>query len=463
VSSVRVAIFRDRKDDLHGAACHTSVLLADDPVIVRAADAGPQARRYGQRAMRLVTSVRAVAGRFADPGAWPLRARDWLVIGAWLLFCAVDIALENQDGLSFTHPDPTPVQTWPFLVAFVGTLALRRRSPLVALVAGYALIVAAAVSGGDLEKGFLPIFLLAYLQFCAARAARDGRDTRIAMGVALAGILVATFCFDGDATATDWIWAGVMIDILPTAAARAFRNHEHLAQLLEERRDQLEVERDERARLAIAQERERIAGELHDVVAHGVSAMVVQAAAARRIVAAHGDTEAGSAAIAEVERSGRAALDELRRLLGVLRRGDEPIALAPQPSLARVDRLVARLHDEGLPIELAVEGTPAPLPAGLDVTAYRIVEEALAAVLRQEAAGATRVAVRYRPRELELEVADDAGPRTGAGAGDPDREAGTMGLRERVALFGGELHAGRRRGGGWTVQARLPIEREALT
>jgi signal transduction histidine kinase len=244
-----------------------------------------------------------------------------------------------------------------------------------------------------------------------------------------------------------------MLVALPIAAARAFGQHARLQALLEERAAQLEVQRDERARLAAAQERERIAGELHDVVAHGVSAMIVQAGAARRLVARPDGGDAARRAIEQAEASGRAALDELRRLLGVLRRGDEELALAPQPSLARLGGLVARLRDEGLPVTLAVEGEPAPLSPGLDVTAYRIVEEALGEVLRRDAAAPTEVRVRWSGRTLELEV-------TGAGDGLVDGGE-RFGLRERVALFGGELVAGRRRGGAWTLRARLPLERVA--
>jgi signal transduction histidine kinase len=280
------------------------------------------------------------------------------------------------------------------------------------------------------------------------------------VGVALAGVAAALFTFGGSQGVDDFVWATIMLNVLPVAAARAFRQHERLHALLEERAAQLEVQRDERARLAVAQERERIAGELHDVVAHGVSAMVVQAAAARRLIAVRGDSEPAHEAIADVEASGRAALDELRRLLGVLRRGDEALALAPQPSLARVDRLVARLQAEGVPVDLAVEGQPVALPPGLDVTAYRIVEEALTVVLRGGGGpGCAHVLVRYGGRALELEVTDEAGG-VGASGSRPGEGEGGFGLRERVALFGGELHAGRRRGGAWALQARLPLERE---
>jgi signal transduction histidine kinase len=401
--------------------------------------------------------IRAYLRRFEDPAAWPPVRRDWIVVAAWLVLDALDIALENEQGLSFTSPDPTPALTWVFLVPFALLLLLRRRASLAALAGGYLLMCTAAAADAHLEKGFMPVAQMAFLAFCAARRVPGRRELAVVIGVSLVGVAGATLTFTGAQGVGDFIWASVMVLALPVAAARAYRHHEELAALLAERATQLEVQRDERARLAVAQERERIAGELHDVVAHGVSAMVVQASAARRLVAAQGDTPAAHTAIAEVESSGRAALDELRRLLGVLRRGDEALALAPQPSLRRVDRLVARLRDEGLPVDLSVEGEPVALPPGLDVTAYRIVEEALTDVLRDAGAGPVRVRVRYGGRELQVAVTDETGTRPDA-VTDP---ASAFGLRERVALFGGELHAGRRRGGGWELEARMPIERAA--
>jgi signal transduction histidine kinase len=335
---------------------------------------------------------------------------------------------------------------------FAAPLAFRRRAPFAALAAAMGALILSASLDAQVDQAFTAFIAVVLLMWTVAASEERLRRVVVAGGFVVAGLL-SIMLVEGSITAGDVAWTVVMLVVLPTVGARLLRSNERLAAALAERARGLETERDERARLAAAQERERIAAELHDVVAHGVSAMVVQAGAARRVIAAGGDPDDGRRAIAEVEASGRAALDELRRLLGVLRRGDEALALAPQPTLARVDRLVARLRDEGLPVELAVEGRPGALPVGLDVTAYRIVEEALAEVLRVDGSVPTRVSVRYRPRELELEVADEGGPR--------DRSAEPedgLALRERVELFGGSLHAGRRRGGGWVMHARLPIE-----
>jgi len=201
-------------------------------------------------------------------------------------------------------------------------------------------------------------------------------------------------------------------------------------------------------------ERTRIARELHDIVAHDVSVMLVQAQAARRTV--RSDPERARGAIAAVEDTGREALGELRRLLGVLRRGDEELALAPQPSLARLDALVERMRAAGLAVELEVAGERRALAPGVDAAAFRIVQEALTNVVRHADTSAASVRVAYEPVAVELVVRDDGGAR------GPVRDGtGLAGLRERVALYDGELRAERRREGGFEMRARLPAGKAA--
>src|SRR3954447_3235264 len=249
---------------------------------------------------------------------------------------------------------------------------------------------------------------------------------------AVAALTVALLC--GAAVAGESDVAGnlvfaVLFVFVPTfLAGRVIRSRGALNRELAERARLLEDEREQRAQRAAAEERARIAGELHEVVAHGVSSMVVQAAAARRL--APRDPPSAEQAIVLIEETGRDALDEMRRLLGVLRRGDEDLALSPQPSLARVGALVERQQDGGREVLLRVEGDPVPLPAGIDVAGYRVLEEALAAAPE----GPATVNVRWQARRLELE---------GVAGGAQDRPpADLLGLRERVALFGGELSAG---------------------
>jgi signal transduction histidine kinase len=234
---------------------------------------------------------------------------------------------------------------------------------------------------------------------------------------------------------------------------------------------QLAGEQELRARWAVAEERGRIARELHDVVAHSVSVMVVQAGAARRSVA--GNPDQATAVLTQIEDTGRQALAEMRRLLGLLRDGKDGAAAAldPQPSLAHLDGLLAATREAGLPVELAVEGEPRQPPAGIDLSAYRIVQEALTNSLKH--AGPARAVVRvcYGAGALEVQVWDDGRGAADNGlesafgrrSADSDRQNrrsghGLIGMRERVALFGGSLEVGSRPGGGFLAAARLPLD-----
>jgi signal transduction histidine kinase len=220
---------------------------------------------------------------------------------------------------------------------------------------------------------------------------------------------------------------------------------------LETLTQQLEAQRDLQAQAAVAVERGRIARELHDVVAHNVSMMVVQAGAAARVL--DGDQPHVRDALAAIADTGRATVDEMRTLLGVLRSGDDGLALHPQPGVADLDKLVVSIREAGVPVELLLEGEPVPLSQGIDLSVYRIAQEALTNVLRHAGPSRAQVTVRYRDAAVELEIVDDgSGRRNGSGAGH-----GLVGIRERVAMFGGELEAGPREGGGFAVRARLPV------
>lgn len=261
--------------------------------------------------------------------------------------------------------------------------------------------------------------------------------------------------------------------------ARARRRYR---KVLEDRRWLLEREREAAARTAVAAERARIARELHDIVSHKVSLMVVQATAAREVLATLPD--AAETALQAVEGAGRDAMTELRHLLGLLAPspdGDDdrterdgegaPSALAPQPSLSQLGILVDRIAFAGLPVEVRISGEPRPLPPGIDVTAYRIVQEALTNALKYGDGGTATVMVRYADHSLRVEVLNSgpsvlsAGPAsTGARSGRRQRRNdgaghGLIGLRERVAVYGGHFDARRRVGGGYRVRARIPLER----
>jgi signal transduction histidine kinase len=221
-----------------------------------------------------------------------------------------------------------------------------------------------------------------------------------------------------------------------------------------ERAHQLEQGRAEAVAAAAETERRHIARELHDVVAHSVSVMVVQAGAARKVM--DDKPDAARESLLAVEASGHEAMAELRRLLGVLsENGKEEPPLAPQPGLAGLDALIERVKEAGLPVELRVEGPPEPLSPGVDIAAYRIVQEALTNALKYAGGAPTQVMVRYTPDGLEIEVSDEgtiSTPADGIGRG-------LTGMQERVALFGGSMEAGKRAEGGYAVLARLPFDR----
>lgn len=284
---------------------------------------------------------------------------------------------------------------------------------------------------------------------------------------------------------------GVACAVAVCLAVALVRTRRRWQSALGERGWLLERERESAARTAVAAERERIARELHDIVSHNVSLMVVQAGAAREVLGTMPDEAA--AALRSVEDAGRGAMTDLRHMLGLLApsaggvddeggerdpdgaggAGGGAEALAPQPGLDRLGVLIDRVSFAGLPVEVRVAGEPRPLPQGVDVTAYRIIQEALTNALRHGDGGRAEVTVRYAERALRVEVLNTGpsvlnGTGTGTGTGPaataaPRRREGTgrglLGLRERVAVYGGDLDARRRLGGGYRVRARIPLDR----
>ncbi len=208
------------------------------------------------------------------------------------------------------------------------------------------------------------------------------------------------------------------------------------------------------AERAVAEERTRIARELHDVVAHSLSVMVVQAGAARRVL--QSDPERASVALAAIESTGRESLNEMRRILGVLRSDDEQADLAPPPSLDDFGRLIDQCENAGLPVEITVEGDSTSLPASLEASAYRVVQEGLTNALKHAGPASAAVRLVYHPDILEVHVNDD-GRGASTKSSSPSSGQGLIGMRERVEAFGGTLTAGPRRGGGYAVSATFPL------
>jgi len=234
-------------------------------------------------------------------------------------------------------------------------------------------------------------------------------------------------------------------------AGFAVRERAVKAEAAEVRATVAERERDAAARVAVAEERARIARELHDVVAHAVSVMVLQVGAVRHKLPEELDDD--REALNGVERAGRTALTEMRRLLAAMRTDEDEAELAPQPGLDGLDSLAEEVGRAGLPVRLHVEGERFQLPRAIDLSAYRIVQEGLTNALKHARASAADVTVRYRPDELRLEVRDDgAGPAASDGLGH-----GLVGIRERVKIYGGEMSAGTANGGGFVLSTRLPI------
>lgn len=332
-------------------------------------------------------------------------------------------------------------------------LAVRRRHPFGAPVA-VMLLVALTAALGPVYVLFYGTFVpLALGTYTAARSATGRRPVYAA--AVMAGVLVGADLTVPELQETGEIAFHWTVFALVWTAGVGLRRHERRAAENLRRAVAVEVEAAERAMTAVADERGRIARELHDVVAHAVSVMVVQAGAAEQVVL--DDPQRAREALRAIRTTGADALTEMRVTLGTLRETDTG-PLRPQPGLERLDDLVAEVRNAGIDAALSVSGTGRPLPLGVDVAAYRIVQEALTNTLKHAGPVRTRVAVRYGGAELELEISDDGAPgAVPAASGGAGGGQGLVGMRERVALYGGDLEAARRPEGGFVVRASLPL------
>jgi signal transduction histidine kinase len=346
-------------------------------------------------------------------------------------------------------PGPKAVAC-PVMLVMTATVAFRRRWPL---GAGSAALLANAVLGTVAGYGTSLANGVAWM--CALYAIAVWTDPR--RFLAGIGVLVASnvvpYLAHGATGIKDvavFSWVPILAMVLVRGAVRG---RELRADALAARAELLEREHELRANEAVAEERARIARELHDLVAHNVSVMVVQAGAERHALGPEQDSTRDT--LASIEQAGRQALVEARRLLGMLRSKDAGEELEPQPSVDHIDVLVEQIERAGLPVTLDVEGERTPLPAGVDLCAYRIVQEGLTNALKHAGPAHAEVVLRYAPRALDVEVRDDGrglAQRNGDGAGH-----GLIGMRERVGLYGGSLKTGPRPGGGFEIHARLPL------
>ena len=344
------------------------------------------------------------------------------------------------------------------VITVVGTLPLvaRRRWPF-AVLAVAALAETLYLATGTLTRAPIGLGMAVALYTVATRSDRR-TSLRIAILVAAinaAVLLVGGLAF-GRPSSVPILFAVTAITLGSWSLGENARTRRAYLAGLEERARRLELEREEDARRAVQEERSRIARELHDVVAHHVSAIAVQAGAAEAI--AERNPARARETLRIIQETSRQALSEMRAMLNVLRSDDEVgSAREPQPSLASVERLVGQSRVAGLSVTLRVEGAVHPLPEALDLSAYRIVQEALTNSLKHAGPAHASVRVRYAAESLELEISDDG---VGQAAANGTQEGrGLIGMRERVALFGGELAAGPAAGGGFRVWARLPMWR----
>ena len=369
----------------------------------------------------LVTTVIAVAWSFGHEGA-ALGVAGQVISGI--------LAAAGGLVVVFRRRDPSAV-----LAVVVGTclahLALVDSQPRASVPA---LIVAVYTVGAQLPRGESQRRVLLAIGLV---------DAALVLRVPFSGVTpLGEIPFFTIAAAGAW----AVGDNLGTRRA-------YLAGLVE-RTERLEREQAVRAERAVLEERARIARELHDVVAHHVSAIAVTAAAAEEV--AESDPGRARAALATISETSRRALGEMRALVGVLRAGEDGGVTAPQPSLQQVERLVTQARATGLQVRLHVEGEPRPLPDAVELSAYRIVQEALTNTLRHAHASLAEVTVRYEPAAVEVTVEDDGGGVAGREPA-PGAGRGLVGMRERVAIFSGTLDVGRRPQGGFRVRAHLPV------
>jgi signal transduction histidine kinase len=350
------------------------------------------------------------------------------------------------------HPEAVPL-----LAGLVcgTTVAWRRQAPVVTTVVAGTSAFVFNRTGGDPNSVVMPIAIVLNYYMLGRRSAAHWWTPVDLILIVLAIPLIALT--PGDQTVGAVVSVGAFFVVLPFTMGKVIGRRSVQTQELRAEADRLTREQHERARQAASEERLRIARELHDVVAHSVSVMVIQTQAARLV--AGQDPEAARKALRAVDSCGREALADMRRMIGVLHRGDLELAA---PGLAQLNMLAERAGGSGLVVKLEVVGHSRKLPPALDLLAFRIVQEALTNAIKYASPASALVRVAFTPHALELEISD-----TGRGQ-DDGRETpgssghGIIGMQERLALYSGELRAGKRRGGGFEVRARIPLS-EAIS
>ena len=340
----------------------------------------------------------------------------------------------------------------PAIAILVLPIFARRRFPFGGPVAYFVLAAGISLVDWQLIPSVESLFVVGLAVAFLLGNLRNAWQAGIGLLVVVSSLAFIVYKIPGHAT-SELVF--IPIDFaVAWVAGFALRERSEQAEAAEVRAAVAERERDAAARIAVAEERARIARELHDIVAHAVSVMVLQVGAVRHKLP---DSSADDRdALRDVERAGRTALVEMRRLLGAMRDDGDEAELVPQPGLDGLESLREEVARAGLPVELHVDGEPFPLPRGIELSAYRIVQEGLTNVLKHARATKADITVRYRPGEVQLEVRDNGiGNSTTDGLGH-----GLVGIRERVKIFGGEMSAGSTNGGGFVLSTRLPLSAE---
>ena len=409
----------------------SGLVLGNDLRVPLAEDAPGRRLEYVPRMRRL----RPLARR---------HALDLLIVLA-VIASAVEVGL----GGGVDRPRTTLWFAVPAVVAIVLPLLARRRFGFAAPTALWLGGAALSFVDGRLVVYPAGLFVAGLTASLLLGNLRDERQARLGLAIVLGGATIVVYN-DPSHTPGEYIFEPVLFAI-GWIAGYALRERAVQAEAAEERANRAEREREAAARLAVAEERARIARELHDVVAHAVSVMVLHVGAVRRRLPE--TLPADRDALSGVEQTGRAALGEMRQLLGAMRDDGDDVELAPQPGLDRLDALVEEVRGAGLAVRLRIEGERVELPRALDLSAYRIVQEGLTNALKHAHAARADVSLRYGPDELQIEVRDDGtGGSTNDGLGH-----GLVGIRERVKIYGGEMRTTVGAGGGFTLSTRLPI------
>ncbi len=331
-------------------------------------------------------------------------------------------------------------------------IAARTAAPLTALtISAFAISLHIAIGYEGVPAGTLAALVILY---SAASLADIGQAILAALITAAA--ITIYFATDRGDPGTAQAVSTFAIYAAAWGLGIYARSRREYTKVVEERAILLEREREARARAAVADERTRIARELHDIVGHALNLIVIQSGGAQRVF--RSKPELARDSLASIESTGRQALAEMERMLGMLRGTDEEQSLlVPQPSLSSIQSLAAQVSEAGLPVEVIVEGPAITLPPSIDLSAYRIIQEALTNALKHAGPARASVKIRYDSDSLDLEITDNGEGYSREQQAESEGRRGLIGMRERADLFGGELNVGPRPGGGFRVHARLPL------